>query len=175
MHVFLLVSISYYFKPLEELSPEEQAVQKEQARKLRHEAYDKALDQYKVAQEEATKLRDIKKCMYGDHIMSVPHFHLQMFRDSPLPESSARYVDEKALSKASAPFHVPGQHLVGTMIPIPVDEALAIEAKKKEEEMRGSGPTTVSSFLKKFIGSSNDSELTVPLTKKEEVSYGGTD
>ena len=130
--LIVLFKCSYYFKPLEELSPEEQAVQKEQARKLRHEAYDTALEQYKTAQEEATKLRDIKKCMYGEHIISVPHFHLEKFRDNPLPESSARYIDEKALSKPIKPFHVPGQHLVGAMIPIPVDEALAIEAKKKE-------------------------------------------
>ena len=149
----------YYFTQLEQLTREEQDMQKEQARKLRREAYDKALTKYRIKQEDATKLRDIKKCMYGDYIVNVPKFHLQMQMDNPLPESSARSFDKKA-SKEIEPFHVASQCLVGDMIPIPVGEAIAIAAKEKEEEFKNKPPPSLTSCLKSFLSrSGGDDEL----------------
>jgi len=169
----------YYYKPLEELSEEAQAMEKQKRIRLRHEVYDNTLTNYKIVQEEALKLMDIKKCMYGPHIVAVPHFHIQKYADTPLPESYARSIDEKSVLNGTKPFHVPGQHLVGTMIPIPVNEAMAIEAKKKKEEEKKNAPKA-SSFLKNFLSRSGDeSELTVPLKEADEIervkSYGGTD
>jgi len=168
----------YYYKPLEELSEEAQAMEKQKRSNLRHEVYDKTLTNYKIVQEEALKLRDIKKCMYGPHIVAVPHFHIQKYTDTPLPESYARSIDKKSVLNGTKPFRVPGQHLVGTMIPMPVNEVMAIEAKKMEEEKKNA--PKASSFLKNFLSrSSDESELTVPLKKADEVegvkSYGGTD
>merc|ERR1711862_588643 len=105
-------------------SVEEQQAEKQRVKRMRRKAYNTALDQYKIAKEEDVKMRDMKMRIYGDYIVSVPHFHHQMFRDIPLPESSARYIGETDILKGLKPHHIVGQHLEGTMIPLPVDEAL---------------------------------------------------
>merc|ERR1711862_898329 len=180
----------YYYKPLEQLSESDQAIQKEQTRKMRQEAYDKVLENYKVAEEDAVKLRAMKMRMFGDYVVSVPHFHLPMLADNPLPESSAKYYDESSMQKGLKPIHICGQHLVGTMIPIPADEALIIAAKEEEEKKKKSSGSfaasisncfaTLAEYPKNMCSRSSDkSDLTVPLqspSEKEQVtSYGGVD
>merc|ERR1711862_430171 len=91
-------------------------------------------DQYKIAHGEDIKMRDMKMSIYGDYIVSVPHFHLQMLRDIPLPDSSARFIGEINKVKGLKPHHIAGQHWVGTMIPVPVDKALGVTGKKQEEK-----------------------------------------
>merc|ERR1711862_740160 len=124
----------YYFKKYEEISLEAQIALKQEARRMRRESYHGALDHYKIAHEEDIKMRDMKMRICGDYIVSVPHFHLQMLRDIPLPDSSARFIGETDILKGLKPYHIAGQHLVGTMIPLPVDEAIESTADGKEEK-----------------------------------------
>merc|ERR1711862_478103 len=124
----------YYFKKYEEISLEAQIALKQEVRRMRRDSYNTALDQYKIAHEEDIKMRDMKMRMCGDYIVSVPHFHLQMLRDIPLPNLSARFIGEINKVKGLKPHLIAGQHWVGTMIPVPVDKALGITGKKQEEK-----------------------------------------
>jgi len=76
----------------------------------------------RARREEALKLKDLKKMFFGKYITLVPAFNLARHHDRPLPESFAR-ICRKGATKVNvhkdSPW-IPGQQLLGVMIPQPV-------------------------------------------------------
>ena len=89
----------------------------------------KRLDEQKleaqIARERASKLRDFKQYMFGEHICRVNILKKDRYYDLPLPSSSATLYNPKSkslgeLAMQEAGYHrnrVNGQQLVGRMIP----------------------------------------------------------
>merc|ERR1712083_629378 len=130
----------YYYEQLEKLSDEEQALHREAAEKQRREAWDKVLVQFKIQKEEAFKLRDIKASMFGEYAEKIPYFNRAKFRDVPRSDSYAKAVSPNDVS-ASTCNHIilPGQHLVGTMIPVlekpSLDDSTALDEPKSSTKV----------------------------------------
>ena len=74
-----------------------------------------------IQTEDATKLKAVKKILYGSYIARVPVVKNERFRDIPLHKSSAKpYRPEQETSETaprSATIRIGGQQLVGNMIP----------------------------------------------------------
>lgn len=119
-----LVDVFYVskIKPLSEDEEAEKQRQAELARRLRRK--DK-VKEARIQKEDATKLKAMKKIMFGKFVTKVPVIKQDRHQDFPLAESSATPYTPKEHSLAElamkeAGYHrtrLPGQHLVGNMIP----------------------------------------------------------
>lgn len=115
----------FYVSKIKPLTEEEEAKQEHEADKLRRERTKAAALQAKIAREDAQKLKDMKKYMFGKFITHVSVLKLDRFRDIPLPCSSATPYEQKSLPMSELAMkeagkdrtRIPGQHLVGDMIP----------------------------------------------------------
>jgi len=142
----------YYYTPIENMTEEEIERRKDNYkmnRRLNTQA--KALEA-RIERENAQKLKDMKKLMFGKFIMKVPVFKEDRWRDTPLPQSKAEPYIPKSLALAElamqeAGYHrirVPGQHLEGDMIPTiqvkaftdaPVGQATKLHAEKESDSV----------------------------------------
>lgn len=107
-----LVDIHYINKTQ---STEEAREAAEARMKAKYEALLATAMDTQTRKEELTKLKDMKKYMFGEYLAVLPRFKQQRFLDFPLaPSYASPYV-------ASETFHVTcrkyGQHLTGTMVP----------------------------------------------------------
>lgn len=108
------------------MSEDELEERDELQRLQRQELTSKAATANRIKRENAAKLRDIKKFMFGDYITKVPVLKADRHRDSPLPESQAVPYVPKPLQLADLAMReagykrtrLPGQHLKGDMIPV---------------------------------------------------------
>lgn len=115
----------YYWTPIENMTLEEIAKQKEERKKLRQKYLTEAVEKARIERERAQKLKAMKKFLFGKFIMKVPVLKEDRHCDFPLPESSAVPYSPKPLALAElamkeAGYHrirIPGQHLEGDMIP----------------------------------------------------------
>jgi len=79
----------------------------------------------RVRKEDAKKMQTMKEHMFGKYSVSIPVLKLDRYADIPLPESSATPYQAKELTLAELAMEeagykrtrVPGQNLVGKMIP----------------------------------------------------------
>lgn len=84
-----------------------------------------AKSEMRVRKENAKKMKTMKKHMFGKYSVSIPTLKLERYADIPLPESFATPYQTKELSLAELAMveagykrtRVPGQNLVGEMIP----------------------------------------------------------
>ena len=108
------------------MSEDELEERDELQRLQRQELTSKAATANRIKRENAAKLRDIKKFMFGDWISKVPVLKADRHRDFPLPESQAIPYAPKPLQLADLAMReagynrtrLPGQHLEGDMIPV---------------------------------------------------------
>ena len=116
----------YYYSRIQPLSEDELEEREELQRLQRQELTSKAATANRIKRENAAKLRDIKKYMFGDYITKVPVLKADRHRDIPLPESQAVPYVPKPLQLADLAMReagknltrLPGQHLKGDMIPV---------------------------------------------------------
>ena len=115
----------FYWSKLKPLSPSERELKLQAEREQQLRSLSNALSVARVKQEEALKLKAMKKYMFGKFIVRVPVLKEDRYRDSPLPESTAvPYVRDRRplaeLAMDDVGYHkirLPGQHLEGHMIP----------------------------------------------------------
>jgi hypothetical protein len=70
----------------------------------------------RLRHQEALKLKDAKSLAYGKYVTLVPSHNLSRHYDRPLPGSSARLeIHDKQIERA--PHSIPGQQMVGVIIP----------------------------------------------------------
>lgn len=115
----------FYVQKLKPLSEEELETKKEADRQKRKEATSVLRSEARIKRENASKLKAMKKYMFGKFITRVPVLKEDRYRDVPLPDSTAvpyrpelLPLSEVAMQEAGYNRkRVPGQHLVGDMIP----------------------------------------------------------
>ena len=115
----------FYVQKLKPLTAEEQAKKLEAARLQRKEATSALLAEARIKRENASKLKAMKKYMFGKFITRVPVLKEDRYRDTPLPDSTAVPYKPELLPLSEVAMQeagynrkrVPGQHLVGDMIP----------------------------------------------------------
>ena len=119
-----LVDIFYYSK-IKPLSEDEIEQREEHQRLHRQELTFRLGSANRIKRENAAKLRDVKKFMFGDYIAKVPILKADRYRDVPRPESMAVPYKPRPLPLAELAMReagyrrtrLPGQHLKGDMIP----------------------------------------------------------
>eukprot|EP00934_Nitzschia_sp_Nitz4_P004679 Nitzschia sp. Nitz4//scaffold48_size128905//13659//18448//NITZ4_003579-RA/size128905-augustus-gene-0.100-mRNA-1//-1//CDS//3329552919//4669//frame0 len=115
----------YYVSTLKPETDEERTAREELERLERKAVTDEAAKAARLVREEAAKMKEMKRIMFGKFAMKVPILKQDRFTDIPLPESSAKPYEQKALSLAELAMQeagynrtrLPGQTLVGDMIP----------------------------------------------------------
>ena len=115
----------FYVSKLENLTEEERDKQKLANRLKRQLETEDARSDARIKREKATKLKAMKTYMFGKYIARIPVLKEDRFKDIPLAESYAvpykptpLPLSEIAMQEAG--YHrtrLPGQHLVGDMIP----------------------------------------------------------
>ena len=116
----------FYVSKLKPLTEEELEKQEHEAKMLRKEKTKEAALQARIAREDAKKLKDMKKYMFGKFITHVSVLKLDRFRDIPLPQSEAKPYEKKSLPMSELAMkeagkdrtRIPGQQLIGNMIPM---------------------------------------------------------
>jgi len=119
-----LVDVFYYSK-IKPLTKEEQEEKEREAEKLRRLRRKDKVREVRIQKEDASKLKAMKKIMFGKFVTQVPVLKQDRHQDFPLSESSAVPYKPKPhtlaeLAMKEAGYHrtrLPGQHLVGEMIP----------------------------------------------------------
>ena len=115
----------FYYNRIKPLSEDELEEREELQRLQRQELTSKAATANRIKRENAAKLRDMKKFLFGNYISRVPILKADRHRDVPLPESQAVPYRPKPLPLAELAMkeagyrrtRLPGQHLEGDMIP----------------------------------------------------------
>jgi hypothetical protein len=125
----------FYVQKIKPLSAEEEAKKRERERQRRKEATSALLAEARIKRENAAKLKAMKKYLFGKFITRVPVLKEDLYRDTPLPDSTAVPYKPELLPLSEVAMQeagynrkrVPGQHLVGDMIPS-VEDVGATEA-----------------------------------------------
>jgi hypothetical protein len=115
----------FYVSKIKPLSEAEFALKREREREKRRLALSIAAKEARIKRENTTKLKAMKKYMFGKFSVKVPVLKEDRYCDVPLPDSSAIPYDPKPtplseLAMAESGYHrtrLVGQHLVGDMIP----------------------------------------------------------
>lgn len=115
----------FYVSKIKPLSEDEEAEKQRQAEMLRRLKRKDKVKEARIQKEDTTKLKAMKKIMFGKFVTRVPVIKQDRHQDFPLAESSATPYTPKEHSLAElamkeAGYHrtrLPGQHLVGNMIP----------------------------------------------------------
>lgn len=122
---WMILIDKFYYSRIQPLSDDELEQREAQHRARRQEMTSRAATANRIKRENAAKLRDIKRFMFGDFIWRVPILKADRHRDMPRPESEAvpyqpRPLPLAELAMKEAGYHrtrLPGQHLKGDMIP----------------------------------------------------------
>eukprot|EP00339_Tiarina_fusa_P025749 CAMPEP_0117019744 /NCGR_PEP_ID=MMETSP0472-20121206/15103_1 /TAXON_ID=693140 ORGANISM="Tiarina fusus, Strain LIS" /NCGR_SAMPLE_ID=MMETSP0472 /ASSEMBLY_ACC=CAM_ASM_000603 /LENGTH=1103 /DNA_ID=CAMNT_0004724777 /DNA_START=181 /DNA_END=3489 /DNA_ORIENTATION=+ len=116
----------FYFSKLKPESDKEREARELEERLLRRLATTEAASRARAIREDATKMRVMKKYMFGKFSVKVPVIKQDRYYDRPLPDSTAAPHQEKAMTLAELAMQeagynrtrLPGQTLVGDMIPM---------------------------------------------------------
>lgn len=154
----------YYFSLLEP-ETEEQRQRRMQAERLATKlTHIDAVTEARIQRENISKLKAMKKYMFGKFALRIPVLKQDRFFDIPLAESFATPYEEKDLSLAALAMdeagynrvRVPGQTLVGDMIPYVQEEGFtqapigkaALHTEKLSKDAPGSKGGTVTNPIK---------------------------
>lgn len=115
----------YYVSKIQPPSEEELEQRKERERAKRRLATSNAVTEARIKREQIVKTNAFKKFMFGKYVTRVPVLKEDRYRDLPLPESMAHpyrpdLIPLSELAMQDAGYRrsrLPGQHLVGDMIP----------------------------------------------------------
>jgi hypothetical protein len=115
----------FYVSTLKPETEEEMKAREMREKIERRLATTKAASEARQVRENAKKMKDMKKFMFGKFAMKVPILKQDRYSDRPLPESSASPYEHKALTLAELAMQeagynrtrLPGQNLAGDMIP----------------------------------------------------------
>ena len=115
----------FYISKLKPLTKAELNAQEAQTRQERKDRTADAALRAKITREDTTKLKAMRKHMFGKFIFKVPILKVDRFRDIPLPSSSATPYIESSLPLSELAMkeagknrtRVTGQLLTGRMIP----------------------------------------------------------
>jgi len=115
----------YYVSQLKEETEQERIEREQQEKQQRRLSTAEAASQARQVRENAAKMREMKKVMFGKFAVRVPIIKQDRYSDIPLPQSLAKPYRQEAMDLAElamqeAGYHrtrVPGQTLVGDMIP----------------------------------------------------------
>jgi hypothetical protein len=115
----------YYLSQIKPLTEEEILLKREQEREKRRMLLSAAVKEARIKRENVSKLKAMKQYMFGRFITRVPVLKEDRYSDIPLPDSSATPYRPKptplsVLAMEESGYRrtrVPGQHLVGDMIP----------------------------------------------------------
>ena len=129
----------FYVSKLEPPSDEDLELRILKERERRRLASSAAIAEARVKRENAAKLKAMKTYMFGKYVTRVPTLKEDRYRDVPLPESSAvpytaQPVPLSELAMQEAGYNrtrLPGQHLVGDMIPKVSSRPATYESKQQ--------------------------------------------
>lgn len=115
----------FYVSTLKPETEEERTAREEQERQARRKVASQAASDARLIRENAAKMKEMKKFMFGKFAVRVPILKQDRYNDRPLAHSSARPYKEKALTLAELAMQeagynrtrLPGQNLAGDMIP----------------------------------------------------------
>jgi hypothetical protein len=115
----------FYVSKIEPPTEEDMEQRKAKERERRRLASAAVIAEARVKRENTVKLKAMKSYMFGKYVTRVPTLKEDRYRDMPLPESTAvpyavQRVPLSELAMQEAGYHrtrLPGQHLVGDMIP----------------------------------------------------------
>ncbi|KAL3921597.1 MAG: hypothetical protein SGILL_002669 [Bacillariaceae sp.] len=179
-----LVDVFYVSKILPET--EEQQKVREQAEKMKRKlATTEAANKARQTRENTTKMKVMKKYMFGKFAMRIPILKQDRYADTPLPESSATPYKEKEFTLAELAMQeagynrtrVPGQTLVGDMIPIiggetftdaPIGKATAHPEKLAKSAPGASGKKSTDSTVTAYA------KIGAAVAVAVAISYVGT-
>jgi hypothetical protein len=121
----------FYVSTLKPETEEEQKLREQAERIKRKLAMTEAANRARQVRETTTKMKVMKKYMFGKFAMRIPILKQDRYVDTPLAESSATPYKEKEFTLAELAMkeagynrtRVPGQTLVGDMIPLISGEA----------------------------------------------------
>jgi hypothetical protein len=122
----------FYVSTLKPETDEERIEREQREKNERTKAKAKAADQARQIRENAAKMRDMKKVMFGKFAVKVGILKDDRYSDIPEGRSSATPHEQKALTLAELAMQeagynrtrLPGQTLVGHMIPMVESETL---------------------------------------------------
>jgi len=112
-----LVDWLFFYRPAEMSAEEYDAYVKEKLQK-RFDRVIRAISGYQVKKERAVKLKSMKKYLYGKFIIRIPRVSLDLFRNTPLPQSFARVFQKNTSAPITVTERKFGQRLSGDMIPL---------------------------------------------------------
>ena len=115
-------------------SQEEQVEEIKKRVKQRYMQVKEVATSNRTKKERAIKLKSMKKYLYGKYLVNVPRFSVDGRPAIPLPESSARPVENEEYKEVEILDRKYGQHLTGDMIPtreFQLDCLANVKARKK--------------------------------------------
>jgi len=142
----------YYVSKIKPETAAEKKARKAKEKQMRKLATSEAAARAREKREDAAKLKQMKKYMYGKFATKIPVLKEDRYVDRPLAQSTATPYKLKAMSLAELAMReagynrtrLPGQNLVGHMIPVPETESFTAapvgKATKKPEQLSKEAP-----------------------------------
>jgi len=170
----------YYFSLIEP-ETEEQRQRRQKAEKIAHKlTHTDAVTQARILRENTAKLKSMKRYMFGKYALRVPILKQDRYADIPLAESFATPYREKDFSLAELSFQeagynrkrIPGQTLVGDMIPYVQEEDFTVaptgKATLHSEKLSRNTPGSKQGFV------TNSRKIIAGVSLAVGVTYFGT-
>jgi hypothetical protein len=113
----------FYVSKIQPPTDEEIETHRQKEREKRQYSTSAAITEARIKQENAAKMEAMKKFIFGKYITRVPILKEDRYRDVPLPESTAvpftasRITGNERRDAMYQRMRLPGQHLVGDMVP----------------------------------------------------------
>jgi hypothetical protein len=156
------IFIRLYFRQNPDMTDKEKQSMVRERKKSKYSEVQEAASNFYIRRERAVKLAAFKKYFFGKFLVNVPRFGVDLYSDTPRPESSATPFDHRHAEPIVVRDRKYGQSLVGDMIP--KRDIQAAESKKAKH------PTHSKSRLKFWKSSRSKSENTPLLSRFEEMS-----
>jgi len=108
----------YFFPRFEAMSEEEYDAYQEKKLAGRCNKVIQSISDYQIKKERAVKLKSMRAYLYGKFIVRIPRVSLDLYRDIPLPRSSANLFQRRTSDPIIVSERKFGQDLKGDMIPV---------------------------------------------------------
>jgi hypothetical protein len=118
----------------------------------------------RLRQQAALKLKDAKSLAFGNYVTLVPSYNLSRHFDRPLPGSSARLELREDEKIEMAPYGIPGQQMVGVIIP----RSQAAAAHHEEELAKLENRRSSFESRLRFLQGKDDAAAIASRTKSDE-------
>jgi len=122
-----------FFRQPAEMTDEEYDAYVEKKLQKRFDKTIRAISSNQVKKERAVKLKSMTKYLYGKFIIRIPRVSLDLFHDTPLPQSFARVFQKNTSDPITVIERKFGQHLSGDMIPVRDIQTFGLEVSNLKE------------------------------------------